>query len=170
MYGGGGRYGRMSGGSPSAPSSGGGRAWSSEGRGVRNSSPGWHSFARSGSSGSRNGASTASFHSAIADGQWHSFGGAHGAVGSGLTANARTGVNNSFSRNGGFAHGGYGGRGYYGGGYRGYGYGWGGCWGCGWGFGWGLGWNPFWYWPSYWYSPWWVDGYPPPSYIDPYPY
>src|ERR1700692_3019261 len=118
MYGGGGRYGRMGGGSPSARSSGGGRAWSSEGRGVRNTSPGWHSFARSGGGGSRNGASTASFHSPISDGQWHSFGGEHGAVGSGLTANTRTGASNSFGRNGGFGFGGYGGARFYRGGAR----------------------------------------------------
>jgi hypothetical protein len=106
MYGGGGRYGRMGGGSPSARSFGGGRAWSSEGRGVRNTSPGWQSFARSVGSGSRNGANAASFHPAIADGQWHSFGGPHAAVGTGLTADARTGASNSFGRNGGFVHGG----------------------------------------------------------------
>jgi hypothetical protein len=115
-------------------------------------------------------------HSAgIADGQWHSFGSAHGAAAPALASSARSAAGTSFSHGGlqsgsSAWHGGYyGGRGYYG--WRG-GYGWGGCWGCGWGFGygWGLGWSPFWYWPSYWYSPWWGDDYSAPSYIYPYPY
>src|ERR1700722_12161822 len=65
------------------------RPWASEGRGVRNSSPGWHGFERSASGGregfagrsamSGRGAGGSAFHSAIADGQFHSFGTARGA-------------------------------------------------------------------------------------------
>jgi hypothetical protein len=101
-------------------------------------------------------------HSAgIADGQWHSFGSAHGAAAPALASNARSAAGTSFSHGGlqsgsSAWHGGYfGGRGYYG--WRG-------------GYGWGLGWSPFWYWPSYWYSPWWGDDYSASSYIYPDPY
>ncbi|MGC1453135.1 MAG: hypothetical protein WA830_24155 [Candidatus Sulfotelmatobacter sp.] len=115
-----------------------------------------------------------------ADGQWHSFGATHSAVGSQAT-NGRTAASASFGHSGAVvsANSAWHGAGWHGGYYGGYGgywgrggYGWGGgCWGCGWNWGWGLAWSPFWYWPSYWYSPlWWGSDYPPPSYIYSYPY
>jgi hypothetical protein len=114
---------------------------------------------------------------AIADGQWHSFGGARNTS---LVLNARFGANAGFGRNVGFGRfgggpwrGGYGWRG--GWGYPGYRFGWG-CWACGWGFGfgWGIGWNPYWalYPYPYWDNLWWGDPYgyyPPPAYLYPYP-
>jgi hypothetical protein len=150
------------------------RAWASEGRGVRNTSPGWHGFERSAGGGregfagrsamSGRGAGGSNFHSAIADGQWHSFGAARGAN-SLVAANLRPGFN-SFNR-------GFGGNSFFRGpGFRGgfgccafgLGFGWG--WGWGWGSGWGWA-NPFWAWPSYWYNPWWYDY--SPEYIYPNP-
>jgi hypothetical protein len=132
---GGGRSEGMRGGSSALGSSGRGtgRAWSAESHG---------SSARE---------------STIADGQFHSFGGARSAAPAAL----RSGVGRAGFAGAGGWRGGWGGR-----------WGWGGgCWGCGWGFGlgWGLGWNPFWAWPPYGYSPWWsYDS--PPDYIYPYPY
>ena len=109
--GGRGSYGMRSG-SPSMGRSS--RPWGSEGEGVRNTSPGWHGFERSAGGGRQGaggssraasglsgaGASRASmagrgastFHSAVADGQWHSFGAAHGAN-SLVAANLHTGFN-----------------------------------------------------------------------------
>ncbi len=148
MYGGG-RYGN----------SGSGRAWSSQGRGVRNTSPGFHSFARSGNgarmSGPRGGAMGASRGagmgsgrvSRIADGNFHSFGGVRTA---GFSGNAS--INHAFVGAGslnfhgagwnGGRWGWNGGRWGWGGGWgwgRGWGWGWGGGWGC-WGCGLGMGW------------------------------
>jgi hypothetical protein len=149
------------------------RPWASEGRGVRNTSPGWHGFERSGNArnmsaradggmGARSAGSARNFHAAVADGQWHSFGAAHGG-GTLLASNARAASFNSF-------RGGFGGNGFF----RGPGFRAGfGCCGFGWGYGWGWGWggwgwwNPFWAWPSYWYSPWWYDY--SPQYIYPNP-
>jgi hypothetical protein len=166
--------------SSSMRGSGSAHAWASEGHGVRNTSPGWHGFERSGNSGGMaarsggagmaarsgraglTGRSAAGSHAAIADGAWHSFGGVHS--GSVLASNAsfnggRFGFN-SFAFRGGFA-----GRGFWG--YPGFGCcGWGLGFGWGWGWGWGL-WDPFWTWPSYWYSPW-VYG-ATPEYIYPNP-
>jgi hypothetical protein len=173
-YRGGDRFGRMGEGSPAGRNSGSTRSSSSVPR--ADTSPGWHSFGRSGS-----GVGPAAAHQmGIADGQWHSFGSAHGAAGPAagpaarpaLAANARFGQNNFFTRGRGFGGGGFGGwRGSWG--YPGYGFGWG-CWGCGFGFGWDLGWSPFWavYPYPYWDSLWWgdpYDYYPPPSVLYPYP-
>jgi len=172
-------------GESSARGSGSARAWSWEGRGSRDASPGWHSFARSDNGRSANGRSAngggtetahgagmdasrggspAAHSAAIADGQWHGFGNARGAV-----APASDARLTAFNR-GGVAEFG---SGFRGGDWRGGRFGWGGwgggwgCWGCGWGFGWGLGWSPFWYWPPYYYSysPWWTDS---PDYLYPY--
>ena len=109
--GGRGSYGMRSGSSSMGRSS---RPWASEGQGVRNTSPGWHGFERSagggrqGAGGSSRAASglsgagagrasmagrgASTFHSAVADGQWHSFGAAHGAN-SLVAANLHTGFN-----------------------------------------------------------------------------
>jgi hypothetical protein len=111
-------------------------------------------------------------HAALADGQWHSFGGTHGgahaALGTGLNENVRFGGRSEFFRGEGF--GGFGGwRGGFG--WRGFGFG---CWGCGWGFGfgWGIGWNPYWalYPYPYWDSLWWGDPYGYYGAPDIYPY
>lgn len=180
--GGRGSYGMRSGSSSMSRSS---RPWASEGQGVRNTSPGWHGFERS--AGGRQGAggssravsglsgagagrasmagrSASTFHSAIADGQWHSFGAAHGAN-SLVAANVHTGFNSFHHAT--FVSTGFHGPAFYGG-YGccafGIGFGWGWGWGSGWGWGWG---NPFWAWPSYWYNPWWY-GYSP-QYIYPNP-
>lgn len=177
-YGGGSRYERMGGESPSARNYGATRGSSSLPR--ADTSPGWHSFGRSGS----NGGAAAGHEMGMADGQWHSFGSTHGATGSALTGSTRFGGNTEFAHGG--AWGGWGGRGWgdwggrgwggwHGGwGYPGYGFGWG-CWACGWGFGfgWGIGWNPYWalYPYPYWDNLWWGDPYyyPPPYYLYPYP-
>jgi hypothetical protein len=105
------------------------------------------------------------FHSAIADGQWHSFGGARGAN-SLVAGNAHPGFgsfNRGFGGRAGFRgpwfHGGFGG-------FACCGFGLGLGWGWGWGPGWGW-WNPFWLWPSYWYNPWWYDS--SPEFIYPNP-
>jgi hypothetical protein len=121
----------------------------------------------------------ASNRSAVADGQWHSFGAARGTGGAlGTHAAAATSVNHFVGSHAGFAggnaafRGGFGrdGFGFRGGffapGFRfgccGLGFGW-------WGWGW---WDPFWAWPpysygGYWGSPWW--GYDSsPAYIYPY--
>ena len=118
-------------------------------------------------------------HAALADGQWHSFGGTHAA----LNGNPHFGGHTEFIHGGGWGGGGWGGGGWHGGwgwrggwGYPGFGFGFG-CWGCGWGygFGWGIGWNPWWaFYPyPYWDNLWWGDPYgyfDPPGYIYPYPY
>ena len=153
------RYGSM--GRESAARGVGGQRGSSLGR--ADTSPGWHSLGASNRMGGPNG-----MHSAIADGQWHSFGNTHAALATGT----RFGGNAAFIH-GGWGAGGWGGwRG--GWGYRGYGFGWG-CWGCGWGygFGWGIGWNPYWavYPYPYWDSLWWGDPYGYfgwPGYVYPY--
>ena len=124
---------------------------------------------------------TATMHAALADGQWHSFGGTHGSahatLATGLNGNARFGGREDF------IHGGWGGSGWHGGfggwrggwGYPGYGFRFG-CWGCGWGygFGWGIGWNPYWaFYPyPYWDNLWWGNpyGYFGPPDIYPYAY
>ena len=127
-----------------------------------------------GASGARGGVDGrgVTMHAALADGQWHSFGGVNGGArpamgfGGGRFGGGRFGGGQEFFR-GGF--GGFGGwRG--GWGYPGFGFGFG-CWGCGWGFGfgWGIGWNPYWalYPYPYWNSLWWGDpyGYYGPGYI-----
>jgi hypothetical protein len=166
MFGAGGRYAGMGGGSFSARS-GAARAWSfARGGGMRDTSPGFHSFAGSGSragfAGRSGGAglagragsrSMATTHAAMADGQWHSFAGLRPVSAGSAFVGGRGGF---FGR--GYGWGGWG--------YPGFGLGWGLGWGWGWGF--GLGWDPFWYWPPYAYNPWWY-GYPA-SYIYPYPY
>jgi hypothetical protein len=112
------------------------------------------------------GRGASSFHSAIADGHWHSFGAARGAN-SLVAAN----VHPAF---GSVNHGGFAGNGFFRGpAFRGgFGRGGFGCCGFGFGLGWGWGpgwgwWNPFWLWPSYWYSPWWYGS--SPEYIYPNP-
>ncbi len=107
----------------------------------------------------------------IADGNWHAFGNARTATPS-LATNSRVNGIGPLNRGIGplrpeFRGIGWGGRGWGGG------WGWG-CWGCGWGFGFGWGyWNPYWalYPYPYWGNPWWSGpyGYPPPSYLYPYP-
>ena len=166
--------------------------------GRADTSPGWHSMGgssagrgeagrsgnmagASGARGAMEGHGTATMHAALADGQWHSFGGTHGSahatLATGLNGNARFGGREDF------IHGGWGGSGWHGGfggwrggwGYPGYGFGFG-CWGCGWGygFGWGIGWNPYWaFYPyPYWDNLWWGDpyGYFGPPDIYPYAY
>jgi hypothetical protein len=178
MYGGG-RSGSM--GRESAPRSG---AQHSSPYGRADTSPGWHSLGRSGGMSSATGthglniSHGTEMRAALADGQWHSFGGAHAALGSRLNGNVGFGHNAEFIHGG---WGGWGGGGWHGGwrggwGYPGYGFGFG-CWGCGWGygFGWGIGWNPWWalYPYPYWDSLWWGDPYGyfgPPGDIYPYPY
>jgi hypothetical protein len=113
------------------------------------------------------GASGAVHNSAIADGNWHSFGT--------TTRGGYSGTSGYGSRGYGYGYGhGYG----YGRGYGWYGYGWRGygCWGCGWGWGWGWGWPwalswwaPYWYYPSWWWGPGYV-AYPSPYYQDGAPY
>ena len=124
---------------------GGSHPWASEGHGVRNTSPGFHSFER-GSNGAASGmrsgmaersGSMAGSHTAIADGNWHSFAGERPA--SAMASTTRFGPVASFNRGflgpvapgfrGGFGFGGFGFRGGFG------------CWGCGFGWGWGLGWG-----------------------------
>lgn len=166
--------------------------WASEGHGVRDTSPGWHSFqrspegattARSGEVGGERGAagslvrsvSGAGSHAAIADGQWHGFGGERATLNIAANHAGIVGIHNGAWlggwRGGGFRGGFYPAFGCFG---CGWGRGWG--WGFGFGFGWGWGWgwwNPFWAWPPYWwYTPTpWLDGYyTAPSYIDPYAY
>jgi hypothetical protein len=106
------------------------------------------------------GRSASNFHSAIADGQFHSFGGARGtAAGSALAGGrfAGNGFNHAGLVGGAGWRGGFG-RGFgYGRGWGGYGWGggwgWGG-WGWGWG-GWGLGWDWGWGWPYWGWDPYW---------------
>jgi len=149
------------------------RPWASEGTGVRNTSPGWHSFER-GSNGAsvagRSGAagltartgSIATSRTAIADGQFHSFAAGHSVAGS-MAASINHPAGAAFAGRGNFVNGawrggglifrnGWGGWGW---GCCGWGWGWG--WGFGWGWGWGFGWDPFWYAPPYWYAPNWYD-------------
>jgi len=137
------------------------RGWASSGFG-RGFSAGRGYSARSGS-GVRN---------AIADGQWHSFGGARGSSGAGASAGFHNAAITD-GRNRGFGNGGFGNRGFGGRGFRGRGFG--GCWGCGFGFGFGWGWGwpwalgwgePGWGWDPYWYDPWWWGPYG----YDAYPY
>jgi len=184
-YGSRGSYGGMRGGPSSMRGSY--HPWASENRGTRDASPGWHSFQQSPNNGAmsaRSGAtvagraetetaashSTAAFHAAVADGQWHGFGAAHST--STLASNrAVVGIHNQAWLGTGW-HGGFrGGFGFPAFGCWGCGWGWGG-WGLGFGWGWGWGWwNPFWAWsPYWWYTPTpWLDGYyTAPSYIDPY--
>jgi hypothetical protein len=189
-YGGRGSYGGgMHGGASSMRASY--HPWASEGHGVRDTTPGWHSFQQSANGGAagrsgteaagRLGAQTgashnpANSHAAIADGQWHGFGAGH--AGSTLAANRAglVGIHNQAWLGAGWRGGFRGGFGFpafgcwgCGWGWRGWGWGLGFGWGWGWGWGW---WNPFWAWPPYWwYTPTpWLDGYyTAPSYIDPY--
>ncbi|MGA7754705.1 MAG: hypothetical protein WCB05_17875 [Candidatus Sulfotelmatobacter sp.] len=100
----------------------------------------------------------------IADGNFHSFGGASGSRSAATLASGGRVASNSFNHvgfvGGNAAWRGAGWRAGWGGGW---GWGWGGGWGCcgwglGWGWGWGWGWwNPFWAWPPYWYNPWLYD-------------
>src|SRR5215831_12125153 len=77
--------GSMRGGWGSGRSFGGPRAWSWEGRGGRaNTSPGWHSFNRGNGMSARHGAGP-TFRHAIADGNWHPFGGMRNPAGARLT-------------------------------------------------------------------------------------
>lgn len=100
---------------------------------------------------------------AIADGQFHSFGGARSAAGSMVASINRPAFGGFGTRStffgpwrGGYGwRGGWGGWGWGGWGCCGWGFGWGGGWGWGWGF--GLGWDPFWYGPPYLYAPNWYD-------------
>jgi hypothetical protein len=167
-------------GAESSRGAGGERRSSAYGR--ADTSPGWHSLgARGGSAMARAGSPSGmgrfgggavAMRSSVADGQWHSFGGARGSGGTNV-ANARFGGSADFGRGGfggrdfvgrgwggGWGGGGFGWRG--GWGYPGYGFGWG-CWSCGWGFGfgWGIGWNPYWavYPYPYWDNLWWGDPY-----------
>ncbi len=182
MYGNGSRAGSMAGESA--------RNYSSERSPSRyaraDTSPGWHSLggsnrgAATGRSGSmtamnRPGGSAHAMHAAISDGQWHSFSGARGSIGT--ATNAHFGGNGEFTHfGGGWRGGGWGGGWGWGGrGWGGYGFGWG-CWACGWGlgFGWGIGWDPFWavYPYPYWDNLSWGDPYgyfAPPYYLYPYP-
>jgi hypothetical protein len=147
------------------------RPWSSEGRGFRNTSPGFHSFQRGANAGfaGRSGAGRVGSRAAVADGNWHSFGGRASAARTHASVTTAA-FNRGFVGNGAWRgagwRGGWGGRG-------GFGWGWGCCsWGLGWGwggYGWGLGWDPFWAWPGYWYNPW-LYGYSyDPEYIYPNP-
>lgn len=138
-----------------------------------------------GARGAMEGRGGTEMRAALADGQWHSFGGtrggtlggSHAALASGLNGNARLGGGRSEFIHGGWGggwgglHGGWGWRG--GWGYPGYGFGFG-CWACGWGFGfgWGIGWNPYWalYPYPYWDSLWWGDPYGYFGSADIYPY
>jgi hypothetical protein len=149
MYGGGGRYGGMRGGS-AVGNAGASRAWAFDrGAGARNSAPGWHSFTGTGSRAgfATNHAGFTTTRAGVADGQFHAFNAANGAWRGGVGWH---------------------------GGFRGNpGWGWGCCgWGFGFGFGLGWGWNPYWGWPygygPYWYNPWWgdySDYYAPDSYL-----
>jgi hypothetical protein len=110
-------------------------------------------------------------HSAVADGQWHSFAAPRAEI-------ARASATTTFNRAG-LVSSNLGWRGNNWGGWRGgwgwpgwnWGWGWG-CCGWGWGFGWGVGWSawtPFWAWPPYWYDPWLYADISAPYVLDPYP-
>jgi hypothetical protein len=114
----------------------------------------WHSFGGARGSAST-GASSGARNSAIAGGGWHSFGAAGGSN--------RLGMANSGFGRGGFGRG-FGNRGFGGFGFRGRGFG--GCWGCGFGFGFGSGWGFGWGWP-YWGLGWWGPSW---DWGSPYPY
>ena len=151
-------------------------AWASESHsGVRNTSPGWHSFERGGNTAG------AAVHSGAT-------GAEHSNLARPVNGFAGTHTSASFATHnfvgGSFAHAGFVGpwRPGWGGGWRG-GWGWGGWrggwgwggwgwgwWGPGWGWGWwgpgwgwglgwGGGWGPFWAWPPYNYYPWWSYDY-----------
>jgi hypothetical protein len=126
------------------------------------------------------GSRTATAHAAIADGHWHSFGAARTTprvnthvVARASFANPAWGVGAWHGWHGNIWHGhwahpafGWGCCGW------GWGFGFGISFGVGFGWGWGAPWVPFWYWPpyTYAYSPWWGYSYPPPSYVNLYPY
>ena len=136
---GGAGFGRRSSSGFSRSNSGASRPWASEGRGVRNSSPGWHSFER-GNAGGATGRSGAAGRSGgtltarntgnmtrIADGNWHSFSGERS------TSHTRSTTVNRAA-------------------FVGHNYGWRGYpWRAGWGFGWrrGWGWGGYWGWPGW---------------------
>ena len=145
--------------------------WSSEGQGVRNTSPGWHSFERGSSTASSahsnpqsnlrspsnlagregggiQGRSDVASHRAIADGNWHSFNSNTSAHTGGtlLASNAHTSINTGFN------HAGFVGtnsvwhgvplRAGFVGWHGGWGWGWHAGWGWpGWNWGWGVGWG-----------------------------
>lgn len=157
-----GPYGGMRGAGAGGRYSGTSRPWSWEGRGAgsRVNSPGWHSFNSGSGFAGRNGAAGSTFHAAVADGNWHSFGGVHNTsasmrasitsrgTGFGINHAAFFNGTGAWRNNWGGWRGGWGGWGCCG---WGWGWGWGGWW---WG-GWGWGWSPFWNWGPYAYDPWW---------------
>ncbi|HEV2398502.1 MAG TPA: hypothetical protein VGS27_16280 [Candidatus Sulfotelmatobacter sp.] len=133
----------------------------------------------------RSGAGNFTSHQAIADGNWHSFGGTRGTTQMasvnhvGLVGGAwhggvwgggfRGGYGAGWGRPGwNWGWGGGWGWGFGGWGWGGWGLGFGWGWGWGWG-GWGLGWDPFWAWPPYYYNPWLYAYNPAPDVIYPYP-
>jgi hypothetical protein len=175
-----------------------GHPWSWEGHSSRDASPGWHQFPssnsrtvgreRGGSPVTRSSASSMAArsadtpnHSAVADGQWHSFTAQRTEIARASTTTTfnRAGlVSNNLGWRGNRWGNGFGWRG--GWGWPGWNWGWGWGWGCcgwGWGFGWGWGgwgigwasWGPFWAWPSYWYNPWIYADVSPAYVLDPYP-
>jgi len=170
-----------------------GHPWSWEGHSSRGTSPGWHQFASGnsrtvgregvGSAATRSSASsmaarsaTMPNHSAVADGQWHSFAAPRTEIARASTTTTfnRAGLVSSnlawHGNNWGGWRGGW--RGGWGWGWPGWNWGWGwGCCGWGWG-GWGIGWaswGPFWAWPSYWYNPWIYADVSAAYVLDPYP-